>query len=247
MGHWLRTSVLLVCAVGCGTSVEPRAGGNGGAGGDGGSGGQTGGTCLCPEAKVEFAVSGAPLAGPFEAEGVIRQTGPNAWQFDSCPPNADCGGSTLLDVTVSVPQLAPAIPSGTFVKLALLRETSPLGQERSSLTVSNLPTWAGLQNPTASDEAPWLYVNHSTEYDFPSELVPPLPITSAIVCSFDDAGSSVHVRALSLDGQQALPGEAVDVAATTDRPSYTLSNVSVCSFSEPTQFEYGVARKIEAP
>jgi hypothetical protein len=145
----------------------PDAAGGGGAGGGGGRGvggaGGGGEACRDGSESIDVALVTADgerhecFSGPQDEvtlEGQIAAQSGATWQIDTCPPDADCPPS-LNELSVKTAGLSLDIPIGTFVRVSFRIQQSA-GTCTVGLLVSNLPTWRGAANPTASDEAPWL-------------------------------------------------------------------------------------------
>lgn len=167
-------AVLVSCLAACGSSVEHARGGGGtagtgagGAGGIGGSGG-AGGALGCDQTNDRVAVKIKPQSDPavvcvmnqatiWEATGAIVQSDDSSFQFDLCPPNANCMAN-IASVTYDGPGLHLQIPQGTFVHVKY--ELAPTwGSCTERLTVMNVPTWGGLENPVTTQSVVWLASN----------------------------------------------------------------------------------------
>lgn len=179
-------AVLVSCLAACGSSVEHARGGGGtagtgtggaggigdsggagGAGGIGGSGG-AGGGLGCDQTNDHMVVKINPPNDPppscvlyqatvWGATGAIVQSDDSGFQFDACPPNADCMAS-IASVTYDAPGLHLQIPQGTFVHVKY--ELAPTwGSCTERLTVMNIPTWGGLENPVTTQSMVWLASN----------------------------------------------------------------------------------------
>lgn len=174
----------LLCAaagpmLGCDGDASGTNGGNGGGGGQGGGG--QGGASGCPDfapASLGFSVTGPDgvergcaesLADEITFEGVVASaSSTDAWVIDTCSPNADCMAS-LAKVNVAG-GLKLDIPAGALVRVTFSVESLG-GVCSESILITNLPTWSGLTNPVAADEAPWLDVNGSGASPFTVEFI----------------------------------------------------------------------------
>ena len=128
----------------------------GGAGGMGGIAG-AGGSIGCGMTNDHMSVKVSPAYGPppacamdqptvWEATGQVSTADGSGFQFDTCPPNADCMAS-FASVAYQAQDLYAYIPVGAFVHVRY--ELTPAwGGCTERLSVVNVPSWGGVPNPT---------------------------------------------------------------------------------------------------
>jgi hypothetical protein len=95
-------------------------------------------------------------ATSWEGTGIIVQSEASSFQFETCPPNANC--SMVVGISYDAPGLHVEIPKDTlvYVKYELL---PTWGSCTEQLTVRNVSTWGGLTNPTTMEGLVWLASN----------------------------------------------------------------------------------------
>lgn len=141
-----------------------------GGGGNGNGGGGTGGTS-CQRTYDAFAFSFSPADGGPSLDCASAMPGTHASThveasvvqlldtggvlLDTCPPNADCDGSTLHVLQVGATGLfLQGLSVGQFVQVDI-QVDYPWGCSQS-LLVRNLPFWGGLESSGGS--LPWVVV-----------------------------------------------------------------------------------------
>lgn len=175
MERWLALSgsaLLAVILAGCGgrvvvdTDASAGTGGKGtgtGAGGGSTSTGAGGAAPLSCERMfdvlgISVLNGGAPdnceASAQLFYEGVVVKSGNNGLIVDTCAPGTPC---TLDHVIIDVfaPGLGVFIPEGTFVSVAVGMVNMGWGCAENVL-VMNLPSFAGMPNPTSPNPILWL-------------------------------------------------------------------------------------------
>lgn len=171
--------------------------------------------------------------------GTVTASAPIGFTIDTCPPGTGCDPQTIT-VDTYAPGLAPSIPPGTFVSVAVAFAQQPWGCSQTVL-VTNLPTFGGAVNPTSPDPLLWLAAADGTlatspaspfqlsatgdcpatgpdgVHDFVLQVTPLAPGASPIVVSMGQgvvgtlpSGETWIVRDLRSFRDETLPASAAD-------------------------------------
>jgi hypothetical protein len=141
--------------LGCSSGIEPAATGDmgeGGAGGAGGAGGQGGGgSCATPTEIIAIGLLSGDLCSP----DFPNQPAPIEGSFE-----AIAGGFRVVTATetVEIPEVEPAIPAGTFVRLSYGCSEGFYGAAGAFVLLENVATLDGAANPTEDGSRLWFYV-----------------------------------------------------------------------------------------
>lgn len=160
---WLSVGLVLSA---CGGSV-PEPDGTTSEGGGGAGGGGPGSFEACPAAehfKARIELNGALAHEDCEfhsgdqakliTEGILTSSGPGSFDIDSCPKN--CESPMVYHVTLDTAGVPIAIPDGTYVEMRFSQADS-VYQCGYALSIRNIPTFDGGQNPTEDGTALWLH------------------------------------------------------------------------------------------
>jgi hypothetical protein len=110
------------------------------------------------DAAASYTATGAAI----KVEGSISGSLATGWTIDSCVPNTGCSPQTST-LRVTSPTLDITIPSGTFVRIRIAKGKGGVPPICwTNVFLQNLPTWAGVPNPTGTDEGLWLAVDRSS-------------------------------------------------------------------------------------
>jgi hypothetical protein len=91
--------------------------------------------------------------GVQELTGAVTSSGTNAFELDSCPPNADCM-PMLSSFGFDAPGLYAYFPQGALVKVRLSVAQSFGCIQQAEVT--NVPAWGGLKNPWSEQKLIYL-------------------------------------------------------------------------------------------
>ncbi|WP_433937250.1 hypothetical protein AB3662_21705 [Sorangium cellulosum] len=271
----LSTTLLAGCSAsellgsgGAGGGASGRGGaGSGGSGGAGGSGGVE---CSIPAMdRITWSLTtpdGDPFppgdpdddADPFPTEislrGQVVSSTSGAITIDACPPHVGCDPSPIVLALAARGLPDVLVPEGTFVQLDFQsqRVTDPYADYAAMhLYIENVPIWADLSNPVASDDRIWLAAHDRLVTGGPNSLTAafdPFTVERIDVCFSRHAGNPVYAMRFSMP--DALPssvtlhaGEEASIHVTgAHAGEYRFRNLRSFEVAEPAHdFAYWLA------
>ncbi len=143
---------------------------------------------------------------------------------------------TTATQALAFPDLDAAIPEGTFVRVVVACQRIPQFDPGRFLSITNLPSFKGVANPTEGGERLWYMVAGGGALILFSDL----PVTYALeqVCEVrNDQEGYLSAESLILDGGDQVvmvaPGETREVKATegAQAGTYSVENVNI-TFSD---------------
>jgi hypothetical protein len=140
------------------------------------------------EGTLDCFLEGPPAPVDLTIKGVVIDNDNGTIVFNQCSPATDCG-VIAGRLGVDAPGFFTSIPIGTFIQVRFELEPAWLGCIHR-VSVTNLPSWDGYTNPTATDQRIWLAGSEGYQDAMPDApfSIQALPLG----CEYAYEGCAVH-------------------------------------------------------
>ncbi len=129
-----------------------------------------------PKKQLSCLQQGAFLAASHDFSGRVIESDESGVLLDACVPNTKCTAE-IYQLKFTAPGLYNVVPVDAVVRVSFAIELPKVGKCLVSMSIVNLPTWAGLSNPITPDPIIWMAGGRGTyvpapEAPFDVEAVP---------------------------------------------------------------------------